>query len=278
MKKKTRQMLNKHTANMVDVINRIDKLDKQLKSIAELSNRRQDALNDRINEMAGVIVENGVAVKETDRRIERIEQTLNKLDGSVTSLGLWRETVRECLNAIEEQMQVEAKLTNEHIFVTDKGAENMRHRIEKLEAMTARISDVNISNLNDRVVEIECRLDGAGEDRAKILEKYSDWDDDWDIPTPRDSLIKSFLRNNLEKLMSETKDLPADGSITISAVGEKHNYGMDLTLGDLRKMTLAMDIRGTEQAEQKLNNILAMLDRDLPAAELEEQIEMEIGK
>lgn len=55
--------------------------------------------------------------------------------------------------------------------------------------------EVTLVRLQDRIWRMEQVLDKqaqAIEDRAKILEKYSDWD----IPTPRESLIKSYLKKD----------------------------------------------------------------------------------
>lgn len=104
--------------------NRVDNLEDGLRGIGvwrEVVDERADnagidfslikALKEKTDEierkLAGVVVQHVNDYAAIDRRLDdledELERKLNKIDGQLTSLGLWREAARERLNGLESQ-------------------------------------------------------------------------------------------------------------------------------------------------------------------------------
>lgn len=134
--------------------------------------------------------------------IEQHNETGSQLDG--TSMGLWRAAARKQMDTLEVRM--------DNLSMNDMGQA-------------------------ERIGKLERRLDGAGEDRARILEKYSDWD----ITTPNNSLIEPHIKNDLVDLMSLTANFAKDSRIEI-IIGGKH-LNTRMKLSDLRRICAAVEVK-----------------------------------
>jgi chromosome segregation ATPase len=137
-------------------------------------------------------------IEEQSSMINKLEQGLNKLDGGVTSLGLWRETVRERLDAFE------VRLDN----ISMNGLEAEKRLDELGLQLTAQGEHINILSDQSHITELERKL-GTISDAQKAAHKA------------------------FGPMVKYTADLPDHCPIYVEVKG---GYSIEIDLGILREI------------------------------------------
>lgn len=175
---------------------------------------------------------------ELAKKVGAIEQDRNKLEKFTKRLDTYQNRLAE----IEQHNETGSQLNGTSMELWRAAA---RKQIDTLEVRMDNLS-INDMGQAERIGKLERRLDGAAEDRGKILEKYKDFDSDL---MPGDNLTsESRYRligvnaNALFKgIVEDTIDLPQDTEICLM-IAPTGDYEVvphwDLKLADLRKLSL----------------------------------------